>query len=144
MEFTAALQVAVFVALLAVIAMAVLLIPIAIIGMYQLIQFAHMANRLNADVQSLLSDSRELIRSVNDLTKQAHRQMEDVTRVTDTVKHWTERADRLVNAAGSAIEPPVFSLARNMDILRVGVRAFLQTLLSTSQTKHIREEKDHV
>ena len=85
---------------------------------------------------------------MNALTTRANQQMDDVNQVVHTVRQWTQRADRLVNEVGAAIEPPVFSLVRNMNLFRTGVTTFIQALLQGNhhnQTNNqTTEEKHHV
>ena len=147
-QLSAALQVALFLASIALIVLVACLIPTAFQARRHLEQLVLTVQQLKAKLEVLVEDSRELVRNVNDLSKRANQQMDDVHQVLRTVHHWTERADRLVNEVGSAIEPPVFSAVRNMNLLRTGVTGFLQALLHRNQHHQTHnqptEEKHHV
>ena len=125
---SATLQVALFCASVLFILLAVSLIPIALLALRQLERMTLSVELLKADLQMLVHESRKLVREVYDLSTQASRQMEDLGKVAHTAEQWTERMDRLVNEVGSVIEPPVFSVARNMNLIRAGATVFMRVL----------------
>jgi uncharacterized protein YoxC len=139
-----ALQVALFVASVAFTVLVICLIPIAFRARRQLEQLVVTAEELKGKLQVLVEDSRELVRNVNELSKRANQQLDEVNHVVQTARGWTDRADRLVNEIGSAVEPPVHSLLRNMNILRTGVTTFLQFLSHRNQHHQTTKESDHV
>ena len=140
-----ALQVPLFVASVAVIVLAACIVPLAFQARRRLGRLALTAEEFKADVKVLVQDSREMVRNMNELATRANRQLGDTAKVVNTVQRWTERADRLVDEVGSAIEPPVFSLVRNMNLFRTGATTFLQTIFRTKQNNHqTKQEKDHV
>ena len=136
-----ALQIALFLASLAIIALAACVIGFAVVARRQLAQLVSSAEQMKADVQALLQDSRELVRNVNDMAKRASEQMDDVSEIVQTVQQWTARADRIVEGVGSVIEPPIFSLVRHASLLRTGVGAFVGALFHSNQ--HNEAEVDH-
>jgi uncharacterized protein YoxC len=145
MEMSAALQVALFLASLAIIALVACLVPIAFSVWRRLERLSLTAEQLKANVDGLVHDSREMVRSVNGLATRANQQMDEAAEVVQTVQQWTKRADRLVNEVGAAIEPPVFSLLRNMNLLRTGATTFLQALFHNKQNNNqAKQEKHHV
>lgn len=137
---SAALQIALFVASVAFVALVACLIPIAFQARRQLEQLVSTAGQLKADVDVLVQEGRELVRSANTLVTRASEQLHDVENVVRTVRQWKDRADRLVNQVGAAIEPPVFSLARNMNLFRLGVTTLLQILSCRNHRSEIRSE----
>lgn len=124
-----ALEVALIAASVAVVVSAVVMVPLAILIWRRLDRLANLAEELRTAVQVVVHDGRELMWTVSELSKRVTRQMDDVDQVVCTARQWTERADRLVNAVGSIVEPPVFALAAGTKLARVGVKAFLQSLL---------------
>lgn len=122
------LQIALFLASAAIVALVVCLIPLAFQARGELKKLVLAAEQLKAKAELLAEDSRELVRNVNEFTTRANQQMDDVEQLVRTARQWTERADRLVNEVGAAIEPPVFSLVRNLNRWRTGVTTFLQAL----------------
>jgi uncharacterized protein YoxC len=145
MEMSTVLQVALFLASVAFVVLAACLVPIAFQARRDLEHLALTAMQLKAKLEVLVEDSRELVRNVDVLSKRVNQQMDEVDQVVRTARQWTERADRLVNEVGSAIEPPVFSLVRNIKLLRTGATTFLQALFQSNQNNNqTRQEKDHV
>ena len=141
---SAALQVALFVASVAFIVLVACLIPIAFQMRRKLEQLVIAAEELKGKAQALVEDSHEMVRNVTELSKRANEELDEVSRVVQTARQWTERVDRLVNEVGSAIEPPVHSMVRNMNLFRTGVTTFLQVLLHRNQHNQTKREQDHV
>ncbi len=141
---SAALQVALFVASVAFIVLVVCLIPIAFQMRRKLNQLVIAAEELKEKAQALVEDSHEMVKNVAELSKRANEELDEVSRVVQTVRRWTERVDRLVNEIGSAIEPPVHSMIRNVGLFRTGVATFLQVLLHRNQHNQTTREQDHV
>jgi uncharacterized protein YoxC len=139
-----ALQVALFVAALAFTILIICLIPIAFRARRQLEQLVATTEEFNGKIQILVEDSRELVRSVTELSKRANRQLDEVSQVVSTARQWTERADKIVNEIGSVVEPPVHLLVRNANLLRTGIATFLQFLSHRNQHNQTTKESDHV
>ena len=100
---------------------------------------------LKAEVSLLLQDSRRLLHNVNELSTRAHQQCDDVERVIQTVRGWTERVDRVVEEVGSVLEPPVLTAARNALIVRKGIAKFFKVFLNRNHYHQSQEaEEQHV
>jgi uncharacterized protein YoxC len=127
-----ALQVAVFFASLGVIVLAACLVPMAFLMRSHLDTLVRTAEQSKTDMQTLVRDSHELIRTVTELSQRASRQLDEVDLVIAAMREWTERANHFVNEVGSVVEPPVFTIVRNLNLLRTGVAGFLHALLSSS------------
>lgn len=138
------LQVALFIASGLFVLLAASLIPVALLALRQLGRMTLSVDLLKGDLQLLLHESRELVRNVNDLSKQASRQIEDMGKVAHTAEQWTERLDRLVNEVGAVIEPPVYSAARNMNLIRAGVSVFMRVLAHGNNNIIKEKERNHV
>ena len=139
-----ALQVALFVASLTFIVLALCIIPVAFHLRRKLEQLMTTAADLKEKLQVLVEDSHEMVRNVTQLSKRANQQLDDVSQVVQTARQWTERADKIVNEIGSAVEPPVHSLVRNMNLFRTGIATFLQFLSHRNQHNQTTKESDHV
>ena len=139
-----ALQVALFAASLTFIILALCIIPVAFHLRRKLEQLVITVGELREKLQLLVEDSHAMVRNVTELSKRANQQLDDVSHVVRTARGWADRADRLVNEVGSAIEPPVHSLVRNMNLFRTGIAAFLQFLSHRNHEKQKKEESDHV
>jgi uncharacterized protein YoxC len=129
MEISSILQVALFLASVAIIVLVACLVPIAFQARRHLEHLALTAEQLKAKLEVLVQDSRELVRNVDTLSKRVNQQMDEVDHVVRTARQWTDRADRLVNEVSSAIEPSVFSFIQNLNLLRRGATTIVQTLL---------------
>ncbi|HXI84529.1 MAG TPA: DUF948 domain-containing protein [Verrucomicrobiae bacterium] len=140
---SAALQVALFVASLAFVVLVVCLIPVVFQVQRKLEQLVITHAELNEKLQVLVEDSHKMVRSVTELSKRATEELDEVSRMVQTAHRWTERVDRLVDEVGSAIEPPVHSVVRNMNLFRTGVTTFLQVLLHRNQHNQTKKEQDH-
>jgi uncharacterized protein YoxC len=106
LEMSAALQVALIFASVALIVLVVFLIPLALQVRRQFEQLALSVEQSKAKLEILVQDSGELFRNVTDLSQRANQQMDSVGKMVNIAQQWTERADRIVNEVGSAIEPP--------------------------------------
>lgn len=124
-----ALEVALFLASVAIILMAALVIPIAFQALRWMQNLALSIEQLKVRMEDLVQDSRELVNNINEISKQANRQMDDVSKMVGTVRTWTERADWLVNEVGSVIEPPVFAFVNKTRLFKLGVSTFIQFLI---------------
>ncbi len=142
-----ALQVALFLASLAIVILVGCLVPMAFLMRSHLDSLVRTAEQSKTDMQTLVHDSHELIRTITDLSKRASRQLDEIDLVVATVREWTERADHFVNEVGSVVEPPVFTIARNMNQLRTGMTGFLHALLNSfhrNQSNKLHSETKHV
>jgi uncharacterized protein YoxC len=151
MEMSLALQIALFLASLAIVALAVCVVPIAIQVGRSLQHLALATERLEASAQMLAEESRELVRSVSCISDRTNRYMEEMGKAIRVVEIWTERADQFVRQVGEAVEPPILSLVRGTNGLRAGASAFLRTLFHRQQQERPKdaynstgEERNHV
>lgn len=129
-----------FVASIIFIILALCIIPIAFHFRHKLEQLVVTVGQLKDKFEALAEDSHTMVRNVTDLSKRANQQLDEVDHMVRTARGWTERADRLVNEVGSAVEPPVHSAVRNMNLFRTGVTTFLQVLLQRNQHNQTKKE----
>jgi len=139
-----ALQVALFIASITFVVLALCIIPAAFHLRRKLEQLVSTARELKEKLEALVEDSHKMVRDVTELSKRANQQLDDVGRVVQTVHQWTERADKIVDEVGSAIEPPVHSFVRNMNLFRTGIATFFQFLSHRNQHNQTTKESDHV
>jgi len=124
-----ALRVGLFVASLAVITPAIRVIYVSFEARSHVKQFLASAEQVKADLEVLTRQSHELISNATEVSRRVSEQLDQVETVVRTVRQWADRADRIVESVGSAIEPPIFTPVRNVNIFRKGASAFLQALL---------------
>ena len=138
------LEYVLLIALLAFIILVVCLIPMVFYVRRKLTEVALATQKLQDDIQVLVQDGRELVQNVNDLAKRANEQLDDASLVVHTAVQWADRTNRLVEAVGSIVEPPILGLARKANLFRLGLNVFMQVLLSRKSTNPKKEENNHV
>lgn len=145
------LQIVLILASVSIVALVIAVVPVAIQAGRTLRHLALATERLETTAQTLLQDSRELVRNVSDLSQRTDRYMEEAGRLASIAQVWTERVDHFVRHVGSMVESPVLSLVRKTSLLRVGAYAFVRSLLESrgdagSKVQHspVREERYHV
>lgn len=99
---------------------------------------------LKAEVSLLVQDSRRTLQNVNELSTRARRQCDEVERVIQTVRGWTERVDHVVGEVGSVLEPPLLTAVRQTQIFRKGIAKFFETFLDRNHHRPQKEEQQHV
>lgn len=139
-----ALQIALFLASLAVVALVVALIPLFIQIRKNMERATQQLEDLKTDVQLLVQDTRTLVRNVNELSTRAHQQMDEVQKVVSVVRGWSERANRIVEQVGAAVEPPLLTIARNINFFRTGLSVFLNAILHRNNQPEPKDEASHV
>ena len=122
-----ALQIALFIAAIAIIIFVAVCIPAVLQLRKQTDRTAQTLAELKVEVLLLMQDSRKVLHNVNELALRAQAQCEDVEEVLGTVRGWTERVDRVVDKVGTAIEPPVLAAARNVQVVYKGITKFFET-----------------
>jgi uncharacterized protein YoxC len=141
------LQIALLVASIAFVALVAVLIPVVVRANRQLEKLVVTIGEVRADLDALVEESRGLVRNVNTLVTRASGGLKDVEEVVSAVRTWKNRVDRMVNAIGTLVEPPVFALARNVGLLRMGVTATLRALSNHNHRdearRHTIEENHH-
>jgi uncharacterized protein YoxC len=138
------LQIVLLIALLAFILLVVCLIPMVFFVRRKLTEVVLATEKLQTDIQILVQDSRQLVQNVDAIAKRVNEQIDDASLVVHTAVQWTGRVNRLVEAVGSIVEPPILGIARKANLFRLGLSMFMQVLLSKRSTNHNKEENDHV
>ena len=124
-----ALQIAFFLAAIAIVIFVAFCIPAIIQMRKHATQMAQTMAELKVEVSAMVQDSRKVLHNVNVLALRAHEQCDDGEDVLQTVRGWTDRMDRVVDEVGAAIEPPVLAAARNAQVVYKGIAKFFQTFL---------------
>jgi uncharacterized protein YoxC len=139
------LQIALFLASVAVVTFVAFCIPAILQLRKHTARLARTLEELKAEVSPLVQDGRKLLHNVNELSTRVHRQCDEVEDVIQTVRGWTERADRVVEEVGSVLEPPILTAARNAHIFRKGIAKFFETFLNrTHHEPQNKSEEKHV
>jgi uncharacterized protein YoxC len=139
------LQIALFLASVAVVIFVACCIPAMLHLRKHAAKMAQTLEELRAEISRLVQDGHKLMHNVNELSTRVHRQCDEIERVIQTVRGWTERADRVVEEVGSVLEPPILTAARNAHILRKGIAKFFETFLNrTHHEPQNKSEEQHV
>jgi len=139
-----ALQIASLIALSLFIILVLCLIPAIFYIRSKLADLLLARSRLEAELHLIVENSRQLVQNVNDITKRVNEQLDDAGKVVHTVVQWTDMANRIVTAVDSIIEPPISGLANKINLFRLGLSVFTQTLCAKRSNKQPKEEEDHV
>jgi uncharacterized protein YoxC len=115
-EMALPLQTALFLASVAVVILVGMCIPAILQLRKHADRMAQSMTELKAEVSLLVQDSRATL--------------QDVERVLQTVRGWTERVDRVVDEVGTAVEPPILAAARNVQVVYKGIAKFFETFLN--------------
>jgi uncharacterized protein YoxC len=134
------LQIALFLASVAVVIFVAFCIPALLQLRKHAERMAQTVAELKAEVSLLVQDSRKLVQSVNELSERAHQQCDDVERVIQTVSGWTDRVDRVVEEVGAVLEPPLLTVVRNAQIVRKGLAKFYEMFMHRNQQPQKMEE----
>lgn len=113
--FPLALQVALYVASLAIVVWTVVIIGVLYRLLSKLERIVEAVEQLNLEMKPLAQETRDAVRSVHDLSERAN--------------HWA-------GEVGDAVEPPLFAATRSLRMLRSGVETFMRVLLDRSQRQH--------
>ena len=139
------LQIALFLASVAVVIFVAFCIPAILQLRDHAARMTQTLAELKAEVSLLVQDSRKLLHNVNELSTRAHQQCDDVERVIQTVRGWTERVDRVVEEVGSVMELPILTAVRNAQIFRKGIVKFFEAFWNRNHRHQSQKaEEQHV
>ncbi len=128
-----ALQIVLFIACIAFI----IAEPVVIVALFRLHalteQLLHDVNQLREEFQPLIRTMGATVERLHALSAAAQQEWREVERIVQTVRSWSDRGDALVEQIASLVEPPLYAVSRRVDLWRVGLKAFLEHLLSGNQ-----------
>lgn len=139
-----ALEIALFLASIAIIVVVVGLVPFLVHVRRTLEHLERTTNEIQSDLRPLLQETNKLVTHLDELSVSTQRQMREVSEVVETVKGWSQRADRLVNTVSDAVEPPIVSFARNLRAFQTGFSVFMDFLRHRNQSNSHKQENEHV
>jgi len=139
-----AVQIGLFLASMAVVVLVVCVIPFVYQLRRNLDHLIKTTDELKSELKPLMQDTREVLQNLKQISERTNEQMDEVEKVVQTVRDWSNRADRLVDEVGSALEPPILTAARNINIFRKGITTFVEYLLHRNQHAQLKEKENHV
>ena len=116
-----ALQVAFFLASVAIVTFVLFTIPLFIVLGKYIARAARELEELKSDVRLLIQESRNAVQNVNNLAMRVQQQMDEVDKMVRMARAWGERANRVAEEVGEAVESPIFILNRMVSIVRKGL-----------------------
>ncbi len=115
---SSALQIALFLACVALVLLVSLLIPLSILLYRRTSGVVRQLEEMKTDLKQLIHDSRAMVQNVSLLSSRANQQLDDLGNVVRVVRRWSERVDHVVEEFGAAVESPVLKMARRIKMLR--------------------------
>jgi len=141
---SAALQIALFAASVAVALFVFFLIPITTLLYRRAIGFSRQLEELNTELKGLVQDSRTMIRNVSAVTSHVNQQLDELDRIVGILTRWSERADHVVEVVGTTAEMPFLKVKSSIKtlflILRFIVRLAGETLRQTGHNDEANRE----
>jgi len=122
------LQVALYAASIAIVALAAVLVHVLLRFKRQLEKVVTSVERFEAEIVPLARETRLVVDRLRDVSERVHRQWMALERLIGTVRRVGDRAQRAVDVAGGVLLAPVLATNRTGTMLRVGATTFLKTL----------------
>jgi uncharacterized protein YoxC len=117
---SASLQAVLFVMCLAVALFMFVMIPVSILLYRRAISVSRELEELNTELKGLIQDSRTMVQNVSAVTSHVDEQLDELDSVVGIIRRWSERADHVVEVAGTAVEVPLLKLTHS-------IKAFFQS-----------------
>jgi hypothetical protein len=114
---SSALQVALFLACMAVVCLVSLLIPLSILLYLQVKRIVRQMDEVKSDLEEMIKDSRTMVQNISRLSTHANQQLDELDKIVGTARKWSEQADYFVEEVGSAVELPVLKALRTVKML---------------------------
>ena len=131
-QLPVALQVVLYAASLAIVVSGVVLVGVLLQFRKQLERIVGAVEELKAEMKPLAQETRVVVNRLGDLSARAQEQWMEVEGIIGTARHWSERANHLVEEVGATVEPPILAATRGVRRLRRGLETFVQVLLNRS------------
>ena len=132
---SSALQVALFLACMAMVCLVSLLIPLSILFYLQVKRIARQMDEVKSDLKEMIQDSRTMVQNINHLSTRANQQLDELDKMVGIARKWSERADYIVEEVGSAVELPVLKAFRTVKMLGKMWRLIANALAGVSQQR---------
>jgi uncharacterized protein YoxC len=144
MIMSAALQIALFVATVAVALFVFLMIPSTILLYRRAIGFSRHLEELNTELKGLVQDSRTMVQNISVVTSHVNEQLDELDRIVGIITRWSERADHVVEEVGSTVEVPLLKVKHSIKVFfqasRFIVRLVGETLRQTVHKDEVNRE----
>src|SRR5271170_1467112 len=130
---SSALQVALFLACMAVVCLVSVLIPLLILFYLQVKRITRQMDEVKSDLEEMIKDSRTMVQNISHLSIHANQQLDELDKIIGIARKWSEQADYFVEEVGSAVELPVLKALRTIKVLRKTWGFIVDALVGRSQ-----------
>jgi len=141
---SAALQIALFAASVAIALFVFMMIPLSILLYRRAISFSRELEELKTELKGLIQDSRTMVQNVSAVTSHVDEQLDELDSVVGIIRRWSERADHVVEVAGTAVEVPLLKVTHSIKAFfqswRFIVRLVGETLRQTNHENEANRE----
>ena len=114
---SSALQVALFLASVAVFCLVLLLIPLSILFYLQIKRIARQMDEAKSDLKAMIQDFRTMIQDISRLSTHANQQLDELDKIVGMAGKWSEQADYFVEEVGLMVKLPVLKAFRTVKML---------------------------
>lgn len=132
-QLPVALQVVLYMASLAIVVSVLVLVSVLFRSRRQLERLVSAVEELKAEMKPLAQETRVVVKRLHDLSGRAQEQWTEVEGIIGTARHWSERANHLMEEIGGAVEPPIFAATHGIRLLGRGLETFVHVLLNGNQ-----------
>jgi len=101
---SAALQIALFVATVAIALFVLVLIPLSILLYRRATVFSRQLEELNMELKGLVQDSRTMVQNITAATIRVNGQLDELESIVGVIRRWSERANHVVDEVGTTFE----------------------------------------
>jgi len=102
----------------------------------QLERLVRAVEEVKAEMTPLAHETRLLVNRLHDLSGRIQGQWSEVEEIIETARHWSERANRVVEGIGAVATLPVLAATDGIRRLRRGIGVFVQVLLNRTRIHH--------
>ncbi|MDZ4723603.1 MAG: DUF948 domain-containing protein [candidate division Zixibacteria bacterium] len=135
-----ALQVALFLASISIVALCIFTI-VTLFAVKKLVErVVNIIDGLKAPIESLIESSQDLIADVKELSGRAKQQWYQVEHIMHTARGWSDQGNRIVSKVGSIVEVPIDTATRLLNIVRGGLTMFVQSIFNRTQNHQPKVE----
>jgi uncharacterized protein YoxC len=128
-----ALQIALFLACMAVVCLVLLLIPLSILFYLQVRRITRQMDEVKSDLKEIIKDSQTMVQNISRLSTHANQHLDEFDKIVGIARKWSEQVDCFVGEVGSAVELPVLKALRTVNLLGKVWRFVAGVLAGVSQ-----------
>jgi len=113
---SAALQIALFAAAIAVVLFVSLMIPLSILLYRRAIGVSQQLEELKIELKGLVQDSRTMVQNISSVASHVNEQLDELDSVVGMMRRWSERADHVVEEVGATVGVPFLKINHSIKV----------------------------